>query len=132
MIVVLAAASDDEPSQESDAWEHGAFTKILLEALSGRADVGRSRLRTSRTPGPNQPGPAAVGTAAGSLQSPNSPDGVISLDEVIDYVLRRVPELTRTGADEETAQHPTVSPEKLVPYVKLPLARVQATRPMPP
>ena len=137
MIVVLAAASDDEPSQESDAWEHGAFTKILLEALSGRADVGRTRLRTSRTPGPNQPGPnqpgpAAVGPAAVSLQSPNSPDGVISLDEVIDYVIRRVPELTRTGADEETAQHPTVSPEKLVPYVKVPLARVQATRPVPP
>lgn len=112
MIVVLAAASDDEPSQEADAWEHGAFTKILLEALSGRADTGRSRR-----------------PAAGSPLPRNRPDGVISLDEVIDYVLRHVPELTRAGADEKTAQHPTVSPERLVPYVKVPLARVARDRP---
>jgi WD40 repeat protein/uncharacterized caspase-like protein len=124
MIVILAAAADDEPSQESDAWGHGAFTKILLEALSGRADVGRSRLRAPRTSGMAGDGgpPATVGGRT-------RPDGVVSIDEVIDYVIKRVPELTRRGHDEDTAQHPTVSPEEIVPFVNLPVARVLPAAP---
>ena len=115
MIVVLAAAADDEPSQESDAWGHGAFTKVLLEALEGRADRGRSR-RASPLLAPQPPtGPQAA--------SPGQPDGIVSLDEIIDYVTQQVPSLTRVGADEHTAQHPTVSPEDLVPFVRLPLTR---------
>ncbi len=126
MIVVLAAASDDEPSQEADAWGHGAFTKVLLEALAGAADVGSSRttrwqtavaaadrrvLRGGRT-----------GTDKVSATGQTGPDGVVSLDEVVDYVLREVPRLTQYGDDPDTAQHPTISPEALVPYVTVPLS----------
>jgi len=115
MIVVLAAAADDEPSQESDAWGHGAFTKVLLEALEGRADRGRSRLKASELPAKNN--------GAALSQAADEPDGIVSLDEIIDYVTQQVPSLTRVGADEQTAQHPTVSPEDLVPFVRLPLTR---------
>jgi WD40 repeat protein len=102
MILVLAAASDEEPSQESGAWGHGAFTKTLLEALDGAADVGR--------------------TAESAAKDAERPDGVVSLDEVVDYVLRKVPEMTLVDDDESTAQHPTVSPDSIVPYITLPVA----------
>jgi WD40 repeat protein len=102
MILVLAAASDEEPSQESGAWGHGAFTKTVLEALDGAADVGR-----------------AAGRDGADL---DRPDGVVSLDEVVDYVLRKVPEMTLVDDDQSTAQHPTVSPDAIVPYVTLPVS----------
>lgn len=38
MIITVAASAAEEPSQEHPDWAHGAFTKSLLEALSGRAD----------------------------------------------------------------------------------------------
>jgi len=109
MILVLAAASDSEPSQESGAWGHGAFTKTLLEALDGAADMGSSR----------------AGTATATTEPKRSqPDGVVSLDEVVDHVLRKVPELTLVDDDAETAQHPTVSPVAIVPYITLPLTEL--------
>jgi WD40 repeat protein len=120
MVVVLAAAGDGEPSQEAETWGHGAFTKILLEALEGRADVGRSRSR--------------IQSASAVERKPLSrgrPDGVVSLDEIIDYVLRHVPELTRVGNDDDTAQHPTVSPESLVPYVTVPLVSLDTAEKEP-
>jgi hypothetical protein len=113
MIVVLAAAADGEPSQEAKVWGHGAFTKILLEALEGKADIGRSRSRET-----------AAAAARRDRVSRSRPDGIVSLDEIIDYVLKGVPDLTRVGGDDDTAQHPTVSPENLIPYVKVPLVSV--------
>jgi hypothetical protein len=100
MIVVVAAAADDQSSLESEAWGHGAFTKSLLEALGGAADGG-------------------TGDPA---------DGVVSLHEVIDYTLENVPRLAE-GVQNRGAgavirrQNPTVSPKALVPYVRLPLSK---------
>jgi uncharacterized caspase-like protein len=37
-VVVLAASTGKESSQESKEWGHGAFTKALLEGLEGKAD----------------------------------------------------------------------------------------------
>jgi len=42
-IVVFAAAEGEESSYEAEPWGHGAFTKALLEALSGQADFFRGR-----------------------------------------------------------------------------------------
>jgi WD40 repeat protein len=117
LVVVLAAAADDEKSLESNTWGHGAFTQSLLEALGGSADGHGS----------------------------HAEDGVVTLHEVIDFTLQRVPglaaelaaglpspvgaagdasgALTR-GGGRRLAQNPTVSPESVVPYVRLPLARV--------
>jgi uncharacterized caspase-like protein len=107
MILVLAAASDDEASQESATWGHGAFTTSLLEALSGRADTRAAGRRR--------------GAAAASAS-----DGSVTLDEVADYVAARVPELTAAvGSDP---QHPTVSPVALLPFMTLRIATEPAGR----
>jgi WD40 repeat protein len=42
-IVVFAASEGRENSAEGKSWGHGAFTKALLEALSGQAEFFRSR-----------------------------------------------------------------------------------------
>ncbi len=94
MILVLSASADDESSQEADAWGHGAFTKVLLEALAGAADT------------------RGAGGQGG--------DGLVSVDEVVEHVLAGVPVLTGSG---RKGQHPTVSPDGLVPYVTLPLTK---------
>lgn len=99
MILVLAAAADDESSVESDTWGHGAFTRALLDVLA--ADSAAAR------------------------------DGVVSLDEVIDHVVAAVPRMTRVGDGERggggaSAQHPTVSPAALVPYMSIPLSIASA------
>jgi uncharacterized caspase-like protein len=107
MILVLAAASDDEASQESASWGHGAFTTSLLEALSGRADT--------RAAGRRGDTPAAA-------------DGFVTLDEVADYVAARVPELTASVGS--AAQHPTVSPVSLLPFMSLPIAAERAGGPV--
>ncbi|MFM7206596.1 MAG: hypothetical protein ACKO4T_08015 [Planctomycetaceae bacterium] len=106
MIVVLAAAADDQASQEADAWGHGAFTKVLLEGLEGRADVrGGGRLK-GRTSGP---------------------DGIVSLDELIQYVQDEVPRLT--AATSGVRQTPTASPGELVGFVAPALAKVRSDSP---
>jgi len=108
-MLVLAAASDAEESNESSAWGHGAFTRCLLDALSGRADV-----RTGR------------GIAPGT-----GPDGIVTLDEVARYVETNVPRLVAEAGGR--GQHPHAAPAGLVPYMTLPLARVaEATEPSKP
>jgi hypothetical protein len=44
----------------------------------------------------------------------------VSVDEVVEHVLAGVPALTGSG---RRGQHPTVSPDGLVPYVTLPLTK---------
>jgi WD40 repeat protein len=41
-VVVFAASSGRQLSEESDAWGNGAFTRALIEGLSGKADLLRS------------------------------------------------------------------------------------------
>lgn len=41
-VVVFAASTGRQSSQESVAWNNGAFTKALIEGLSGRADFQKS------------------------------------------------------------------------------------------
>lgn len=40
--VVFAASTGNQLSKESPAWGNGAFTKALVEGLSGQADVRKS------------------------------------------------------------------------------------------
>lgn len=42
-IVVMTSSSGSESSYESPMWKHGAFTKALLEGISGSADYDRDR-----------------------------------------------------------------------------------------
>ena len=43
-ITVLTSSSKDELSREDPQWGNGAFTKIVLEALSSKADANRNGL----------------------------------------------------------------------------------------
>lgn len=101
-MLVLAAASDAEESNESAAWGHGAFTRCLLDALAGRADVNTGRGGDGRA----------------------EPDGIVTLDEVARYVETTVPRLVAEAGGSR--QHPHVSPAALLPYMTLPLARTTA------
>ncbi|MFM8579071.1 MAG: hypothetical protein ACKOCN_09775, partial [Planctomycetaceae bacterium] len=119
MIVVLAASADHESSQESDAWGHGAFTKVFLEALDGGVDGRR--------------------VASGSDRG----DGVIRFNDIVDYVVSGVPRLTADSRSASSAgtstrndvtqhrrtssQHPTVSPASLLPYLTVPLSGASRT-----
>jgi uncharacterized caspase-like protein len=40
-VVVFASSTGQETSQESPDWNNGAFTKALVEGLSGRGDFNR-------------------------------------------------------------------------------------------
>ncbi|MEE8433802.1 MAG: caspase family protein, partial [bacterium] len=40
-VVIMAASTGNELSQERPEWGHGAFTKALLEGFDGKADVNR-------------------------------------------------------------------------------------------
>ena len=42
-VVVMAAATGKEESQEREEWGHGAFTKALIEGLNGRADYNSDK-----------------------------------------------------------------------------------------
>jgi hypothetical protein len=42
-VVVFAASEGREVAYEEKDWGHGAFSKALLEALSGQADIFRGR-----------------------------------------------------------------------------------------
>lgn len=41
VVLTVAASAGNERSEEKTAWQHGAFTKTLLEALEGDADASR-------------------------------------------------------------------------------------------
>lgn len=62
--LVFTSSQGQEYSEESAAWQHGAFSKALLDGLAGGAD------------------------------SMPTPDGVVHLSELETYVKRRVPDLT--------------------------------------
>jgi WD40 repeat protein len=95
MILVLAAAADDEQSFESETWGHGAFTRALLDVLSADS--------------------AAAADGVVSL------DEVI--DHVVAAVPRMTREGDDgRGNAGPSRQHPTVSPAALVPYMSIPLS----------
>ena len=64
-VTVLTSSTADKLSREDEKWQHGAFTKVLLDALSSSAD----EIDTNR-------------------------DGVISMAELTAYVERHLSQLT--------------------------------------
>jgi WD40 repeat protein len=63
-VTVLTSSTTDKVSRENEKWEHGAFTKALLDALSGSDGIDTNH------------------------------DGVISMSELTAYVDRHLTELT--------------------------------------
>jgi uncharacterized caspase-like protein len=95
-VVVMAASTGREVSQEADEWGHGAFCLAIVEGLTGRrthAEQAQSRLPCDY-----------------------DGDGVIQLTELDAYVTNRVKELTHG------AQHPVTNRGNIPSF---PLAVVQ-------
>jgi len=65
--------------------------------------------------------------AATQADVATSPDGVVTLAEITDYVATRVRQLTIAAS--ERPQHPTVSPASRLPFMTLPLAEDRDGRP---
>ncbi len=89
VIFTITASTGQQRSVEDKRWGHGAFTMSLLEALAGKADM------------------------------PGDGRGIVTLHETIDYVKRRVPELT--GGK----QTPTASPIELLRDTALAITNVE-------
>jgi uncharacterized caspase-like protein len=64
-VTVLTSSTADKFSREDEKWQHGAFTKVLLDALSG---------------------------SAGDIDTDHN--GVISMAELTDYIGKHLDELT--------------------------------------
>jgi uncharacterized caspase-like protein len=63
-VTVLTSSAADKLSREDEKWGHGAFTKVLLDALSASDDVDTNH------------------------------DGVISMSELTAYIGKHLTELT--------------------------------------
>jgi WD40 repeat protein len=66
-VTVLTSSKGDQTSREDPLWQHGAFTKLLLDALSG---------------------------AATDIQTDH---GVITVNQLVDYLEKSLPALTNKG-----------------------------------
>jgi WD40 repeat protein len=73
-VTVLTSSTADKDSSEKAEWGHGAFTKVLLDALSHSSDVDTDH------------------------------NGLISLGELTDYVARHLPQLTAGAQKPGLAQ----------------------------
>ena len=94
-IFTMAATTREQLAAESKEWQHGVFTRTLLDGLAGEADK--------------------MGDG----------DGVVTLDEVVAYVQKVVPARAREIAG--ATQNPTVAPNHLLSYTRVPLTRVVDT-----
>ncbi len=94
-IFTMAATTREQLAAESGEWQHGVFTRTLLDGLTGEADK--------------------MGDG----------DGVVTLNEVVVYVQKVVPERAQEIAG--APQNPTVAPDHVLSYTRVPLTRVGDT-----
>jgi hypothetical protein len=95
-IFTVTATTGGQRAAEGAQWEHGVFTKALLDGLRGEADK-----------------PQAQGGIAGNG------DGIVMLNEVAAYVKSIVPQLAGEN------QTPTSAPDEILHHSHLPLTRVR-------
>jgi WD40 repeat protein len=93
-IVTLSSSSDGQLSYEDDAWQHGAFTKALLDGLAGAADL-----------------PDAQGRK----------DGYVWISELFQYLQKTVPPLVKQRKNEN--QTPQMYPATLAADRDFPLVQ---------
>ncbi len=78
---VISSSGKHEKSHEDKKWKNGAFTEFLLKGLEGEAD------------------------------SPEQPDGIISIYELYEYLSEKVPKAV--GALKQKPQHPQLITDSL-------------------
>jgi uncharacterized caspase-like protein len=87
----LASCREKELSYEHPNWGHGAFTKGILEAFSN----------------------TLIPDAQGDYSSDADKNGTITLEELYQFLSRRVPQMVRTDYDPGKNQHPILSRDEL-------------------
>lgn len=75
-VTTITSSGANELSYEESSWQNGAFTEAFLDALANRP-----------VPDPERPGLKMLPDA--------NADGFLSLDELYEYICRRVPQLIR-------------------------------------
>ena len=87
-VVVFAASTGGQTSAENSDWEHGAFSKAVLDGLSGEADCNCGGKK----------------------------DNKVSFKELGLYVSKKVPELLEKVPElENHTQTPTMSTPRAIP-----------------
>ena len=98
---IFASCSDREFSYEDDKWEHGAFTKAIVEAFKNETvDVDGKKVS------------ADVFKHVGGNKVAGA-DGVITIEELKLFVQKRVPHLVKEVKNKP--QHPTNKSTELLP-----------------
>jgi len=105
VIFSVTASTGDQRAAEKAEWRHGAFTRCLLEGLSG---AGVPPLGGSA--GGIPPGHPLAGRGTPTSR-------VVTLDEIVPYVKDAVEKLTDGG------QTPTAAPDEIIPFTTIPLTR---------
>ena len=90
-MVAFSSSSQNQLSYEDEAWENGAFTEALLEALNAR----EVQLKDGRT------------ILADQNSDSNSSDGILTIKELYDFLKVRVPDLVLTQK-RDAEQVPTL------------------------
>jgi len=94
-VFTMSATTREQLAAESNEWQHGVFTRTLLDGLAGEADK--------------------MGDG----------DGVVTLNEVVAYVQKVVP--ARAQEIAGSPQNPTIAPDHVLSYTRVPLTRVVDT-----
>ena len=93
-VVIMAAASSSQSAHEQTSWGHGAFSMAVIEAMTHPA--------TRKVPS--------------QVPLPAPPEGLITLEEIRQYVIQRVKELT-DGQQTVITNH-----SGNIPYSSIPMA----------
>lgn len=102
-VSVLSSCGNNEYSYEANNWENGAFTAALLEALNNKAvEVeGGKNIHADNYKAVND-------------EWVEGSDGIISIEELIDFVKMRVPHLVKT-IYSTGEQHPSFKQSDSLP-----------------
>lgn len=90
---IIASCGDNEYSYEDESWQNGAFTEAILEAFSNKpVSIGGNTVMADKY---NELGIRKQGS-----------DGVITIEELRDFVRQRVPHLVKSKKNkDQTPSH---------------------------
>lgn len=98
---IFASCGDHEFSYEDPSWGNGAFTKAIIEAFNNETvDIGGSKIN------------ADIYTEFNGVKDKGS-DGIITIEELKEFVQKRVPYLVKSVKNKE--QNPTNKSTDLLP-----------------
>ncbi len=98
-LITVSSCKDQQLSYENKAWQNGAFTEALLEALSGKSVMLQNGERIKSDIQENI--------------------GLLSIHEIYEFVAKRVPDLVTTQIGQTGQQKPVLFDKNLAPNLEL-------------